>query len=59
MRPLPEAPTFPVYGLGEHFDGFRWLTLWQRQDCSPEQDSCSMLPPAGRPPPAVATPRTG
>jgi hypothetical protein len=29
MRPLPEAPTFPVYGLGEHFDGFRWLTLWQ------------------------------
>ncbi len=29
MRPLPEVPSFPVYGLDAHFDGFRWLTIWQ------------------------------
>jgi hypothetical protein len=28
MRPLPEQPSFPVYGLDEQFHGFRWLTIW-------------------------------
>ena len=32
MRPLPLAPKFPVYGLPDSFEAFRWLALWQRID---------------------------
>lgn len=28
MFPLPQRPSFPVYGLGPHFDGLRWLIIW-------------------------------
>jgi hypothetical protein len=31
MRPLPIPPSFPVYGLPDRFEGFRWLALWQRE----------------------------
>jgi hypothetical protein len=29
MRPVPEAPSFPVYGVDDQFQGLRWLTIWQ------------------------------
>lgn len=28
MYPLPGKPSFPVFGLGPQFDGFRWLIIW-------------------------------
>ena len=28
MFDLPETPSFPVYGLGDQFDGYRWLVVW-------------------------------
>jgi len=28
LPPLPDAPGFPVYGLGPKYDGLRWLALW-------------------------------
>lgn len=32
MYPLPHQPAFPVFGLGDQFDGFRWLTIWNDRD---------------------------
>jgi hypothetical protein len=29
MAALPNEPSFPVYGLGDGFEGLRWLAIWQ------------------------------
>jgi hypothetical protein len=38
MRPLPLAPKFPVYGLPDSVEAFRWLALWQWTDGMTEGD---------------------
>lgn len=32
MYSLPHPPAFPVFGLGDDFDGFRWLTIWNDRE---------------------------
>jgi hypothetical protein len=49
MRPLPIPPAFPVYGLPDSFDGFRWLALWQREPSLREGEISDVMLGHGHP----------